>query len=46
MLTGANQRVHDKLTRAGIVDLIGTENLYSDLGAALIACEEIAQGKA
>ncbi len=41
MLTGANTRVHDKLTRAGIVDLIGVGNLYADLGPALIACDDL-----
>lgn len=35
MLTGANERVAGKLRRAGIVDLIGSENLCENLEQAL-----------
>lgn len=35
MVTGANERVRGKLERAGIVELIGADNLCSDLRQAL-----------
>ena len=35
MLTGANERVAGKLRRAGIVDLIGADNLCDNLEQAL-----------
>jgi sulfate permease, SulP family len=45
MLTGANQRVHDKLARAGIIDIIGRHNMFKDLGDALVVCEEQARSE-
>ncbi|MBE0435572.1 MAG: STAS domain-containing protein [Methylomicrobium sp.] len=35
MLTGANERVQGKLSRAGIIELIGTENSFQSFGEAL-----------
>jgi SulP family sulfate permease len=35
MLTGANPRVEGKLQRAGVLDLIGPNNYFSDLSLAL-----------
>lgn len=43
MLVGANARVLGKLERAGIVDLIGAENSYGNLGDALRACRALAE---
>ena len=35
MLTGANERVRAKLEKSGILDLVGRENLFERLPAAL-----------
>ncbi len=40
MVTGANERVRGKLEKAGIVELIGTENLCSDLKTALATLQQ------
>lgn len=40
MLTGANDRVQEKLRRAGVVELVGPENCFNDLGTALLLCQE------
>lgn len=37
MLTGTNQRVKDKLDKAGILDLVGRGNCYADLSEAIHA---------
>ena len=37
MLTGANQRVKDKLDKAGILDLVGRGNCYADVSEAIHA---------
>jgi SulP family sulfate permease len=38
MLTGANERVHFKLERAGILDLVGRGNVFADFSDAIAAC--------
>jgi SulP family sulfate permease len=38
ILTGANDRVHGKLEKAGILDLVGPGNSFSDFGEAVAAC--------
>jgi SulP family sulfate permease len=40
MLSGANERVQAKLERAGVVDLVGRNNSFSEFGDALAACSE------
>ncbi|MGH8178111.1 MAG: SulP family inorganic anion transporter [Steroidobacter sp.] len=40
MLTGANERVLAKLAKAGILDLVGRENLFERLPNALAALQE------
>lgn len=42
MLSGANEKVQRKLTRAGIIELIGVENSFPEFGLALSACRELA----
>jgi len=42
MITGANPRVHGKLQRAGIIELIGTDNLFDHLADALVQCRQLA----
>ncbi len=42
MLTGANQRVHGKLERAGLLDLVGREHIFDELPQALAFCRELA----
>ncbi len=37
MLAGANQRVSDKLTHAGLVQLVGAQWVFADLSAAIAA---------
>ena len=39
-LSGANERVTAKLNKAGIVKLIGTENIFADIDEALEALKE------
>ena len=41
MLTGANARVHAKLERAGLIDLVRPENVMKDFPDAVAACEAI-----
>ncbi len=41
MLTGANARVHAKLLKAGIIELIGAENCYPDFRLALSVCSNL-----
>ena len=41
MLTGANDRVLEKLQRARIVELVGPENCFKELGDALLLCQEL-----
>lgn len=43
MLTGANPRVEGKLRRAGLIDLVGEENLLPGLSDALAVCEHLAE---
>jgi SulP family sulfate permease len=38
ILSGANERVQGKLEKAGIIDLIGAGNSFSQFGEALMAC--------
>lgn len=40
MLTGVNERVHAKLEKAGVLDLLGRENLFERLPLALAALQE------
>jgi len=40
MLTGANERVRAKLEKAGILDLVGRENVFERLPNALVALKE------
>jgi len=40
MLSGANERVQAKLERAGVIDLVGRGNSFSEFGDALAACRE------
>ncbi len=40
MLLGANPKVHGKLEKAGILQLIGRENSFTVFGDALAACRE------
>lgn len=42
MLSGANERVRAKLERAGIIDLVGTENHFREFSEALAACRDLA----
>ncbi len=42
MLTGANPRVQAKLERAGVLDLVGRENLFDDLAQAIEASRAFA----
>lgn len=44
MLTGANERVQGKLTRAGIIELIGTENSFQSFGEALSSSQRACLG--
>ena len=41
MLTGANERVHAKLERAGLIDLVRPENVMKDFPDAIAACRNI-----
>ena len=41
MLTGANARVHAKLERAGLIDLVRPENVMKEFPDAVAACEAI-----
>ncbi|MGE0387221.1 MAG: SulP family inorganic anion transporter [Gammaproteobacteria bacterium] len=43
MLTGANERVHAKLLRAGVLGLVGPENYFREFGLALAACRALAE---
>lgn len=43
MLSGANVRVQGKLDRAGIIDLVGSENNFKEFNEALNACRELAE---
>ncbi len=39
ILSGANERVQGKLEKAGIIDLIGSDNSFREFGQALMACK-------
>lgn len=39
MLLGANPKVHGKLEKAGILQLIGRENSFTAFGDALAVCQ-------
>lgn len=41
MLTGANPRVHAKLLRAGIIDLVGADNEFREFTQAIARCREL-----
>jgi SulP family sulfate permease len=43
MLAGANARVHGKLLRAGLVELVGRGNCFSAFVDALAACRRLAE---
>lgn len=43
MLTGANDRVHAKLAKAGIIALVGEGNSFRESSAALEACARLAE---
>lgn len=43
MLAGANDRVQGKLERAGLLALVGAENVHRDPAHALAACRELAK---
>lgn len=38
MVTGANARVEDKMNKAGLMQLLGKDNIHPDLSQALAAC--------
>jgi sulfate permease, SulP family len=40
MLTGANERVLNKLKKAGVIDLVGRDNSFQDFREALEICRE------
>jgi sulfate permease, SulP family len=42
MLSGANERVHGKLEKAGILDLVGRDNVFKAFGDALVFCRQLA----
>jgi SulP family sulfate permease len=39
VITEANERVHGKMQRAGVLDLVGTENYFPEVGSALRAVQ-------
>ncbi|MCC5013533.1 MULTISPECIES: SulP family inorganic anion transporter [unclassified Legionella] len=41
MLTGANTRVKSKLQKAGIINLVGTENVFAEFSQALVVAHEV-----
>ena len=43
MLTGANERVYNKLRKAGVIDLVGHENSFQDFRLALDACRGLSE---
>ena len=43
LLTGANPRVEAKLKKAGIIELVGGENIVPQFAAALASCGQLAQ---
>jgi sulfate permease, SulP family len=43
MLAGPNARVQGKLEKAGIVELVGTDNVFSDFSQAIEVCRELAE---
>ncbi len=43
MLTGANDRVQAVLEKAGIVNLVGSENCFRELSDALAVCRQLAE---
>lgn len=43
MLSGANDSVTAKLARAGIIDLVGKENIFADFSQAMQQCELLSQ---
>ncbi|WP_408605433.1 STAS domain-containing protein [Legionella tunisiensis] len=40
MLTGANARVKSKLQKAGIIKLVGTENIFAEFSQALVVAHQ------
>ncbi|MEN3366801.1 MAG: sulfate permease, SulP family [Burkholderiales bacterium] len=42
MLTGANARVRAKLEKAGIIALVGRDNMFASLSEALAVCRQLA----
>ncbi|WP_253675070.1 sodium-independent anion transporter [Legionella micdadei] len=44
MLAGANARVKAKLEKAGIIRLVGEENVFSNLSQALAVCTQQSSG--
>lgn len=44
MLAGASARLHGKLLRAGLVDLVGAQNTYDCLADAIAACRTLVDG--
>ncbi|GEM_PF-2561303 len=43
LLSGANPRVEAKLKKAGIIELVGGENIFPQFAAALAACRHLAE---
>jgi SulP family sulfate permease len=43
MLTGANPTVAGKMRRAGIVDLVGADNVFGEFAEGLAACRTLAE---
>lgn len=41
LLSGANERVTAKLTKAGIIELIGKENNFKDFSKAVASCSQV-----
>ncbi|MCO5102220.1 MAG: sulfate permease [Burkholderiaceae bacterium] len=46
MLAGANPRVHRKLARAGLIELVGRENFFDDLADAIEASRALGDAQA
>lgn len=43
MLTGANDRVHAKLEKAKIINLVGPDNYFKNVLQALVVCQQLAE---
>jgi len=43
LLTGANARVKGKLRKAGIIDLVGRQNIFKSFSKAIATCRQLAE---